>query len=253
MYVLVFIQIYWYEILLVPATLYMILHILYLVISSSSMREILRFYTAIVWFLTNLVWLISLRIIITERNDICWIYACFLLKTNLFFKLHNILYIWILIKWYITVWNYSLGNLWWRHGSFVNLVFFVFTDDEDDIDTSDLISGLQREVDLMDLAIKRERLQSLVDSDPITKSKFTTVGKAHHLSCQFITYSLQYWLFFQIWCKEDRLLITRVFSVLKSCWSFGLITSSDSIPCNIFLHILEKKWCSRFALSVLEL
>lgn len=253
MYVLVFIQIYWYEILLVPATLYMILHILYLVISSSSMREILRFYTAIVWFLTNLVWLISLRIIITERNDICWIYACFLLKTNLFFKLHNILYIWILIKWYITVWNYSLGNLWWRHGSFVNLVFFVFTDDEDDIDTSDLISGLQREVDLMDLAIKRERLQSLVDSDPITKSKFTTVGKAHHLSCQFITYGLQYWLFFQIWCKEDRLLITRVFSVLKSCWSFGLITSSDSIPCNIFLHILEKKWCSRFALSVLEL
>lgn len=214
MYVLVFIQIYWYEILLVPATLYMILHILYLVISSSSMREILRFYTAIVWFLTNLVWLISLRIIITEWNDFCWIYACFLLKTNLFFKLHNILYIWILIKWYITVWNYSLGNLWWRHGSFVNLVFFVFTDDEDDIDTSDLISGLQREVDLMDLAIKRERLQSLVDSDPITKSKFTTVGKAHHLSCQFITYGLQYWLFFQIWCKEDRLLITRVFSVL---------------------------------------
>lgn len=60
------------------------------------------------------------------------------------------------------------------------LYFFVFTDDEDDIDTSDLISGLQREVDLMDLAIKRERLQSLVDSDPITKSKFTTVGKAHH-------------------------------------------------------------------------
>lgn len=109
MYVLVFIQNYWYEILLVPATWYMILHILYLVISSSSMREILRFYTAIVWFLTNLVWLISLRIIITERNDICWIYACFLLKTNLFFKLHNILYIWILIKWYITVWNYSLG------------------------------------------------------------------------------------------------------------------------------------------------
>lgn len=50
-------------------------------------------------------------------------------------------------------------------------------DDEDDIDTNDLISGLQREVDLMDLAIKRERLQSLVDSDPITKSKFTTVGK----------------------------------------------------------------------------
>lgn len=71
-------------------------------------------------------------------------------------------------------------NLWWLRGSFVNLVFFVFTDDEDDIDTSDLISGLQREVDLMDLAIKRERLQSLVDSDPITKSKFTTVGKAHH-------------------------------------------------------------------------
>lgn len=96
MYVLVFIQNYWYEILLVPATWYMILHILYLVISSSSMREIPRFYTAIVWFLTNLVWLISLRIIITERNDICWIYACFLLKTNLFFKLHNILYIWIL-------------------------------------------------------------------------------------------------------------------------------------------------------------
>lgn len=238
--------------MLVPATWYMILHILYLVISSSSMREIPRFYTAIVWFLTNLVWLISLRIIITEWNDFCWIYACFLLKTNLFFKLHNILYIWILIKWYITVWNYSLGNLWWRHGSFVNLVFFVFTDDEDDIDTSDLISGLQREVDLMDLAIKRERLQSLVDSDPITKSKFTTVGKAHHLSCQFITYGLQYWLFFQIWCKEDRLLITRVFSVLKSCWSFGLITSSDSIPCNIFLHILEKKWYW-FALCVLEL
>lgn len=52
-----------------------------------------------------------------------------------------------------------------------------FADDEDDIDTNDLISGLQREVDLMDLAIKRERLQSLVDSDPITKSKFTTVGK----------------------------------------------------------------------------
>lgn len=71
-------------------------------------------------------------------------------------------------------------NLWWYYFSFVNLVFFVFTDDEDDIDTSDLISGLQREVDLMDLAIKRERLQSLVDSDPITKSKFTTVGKAHH-------------------------------------------------------------------------
>jgi hypothetical protein len=30
----------------------------------------------------------------------------------------------------------------------------------------------------MDLSIKRERLQSLVDSDPITRSKFTTVGKA---------------------------------------------------------------------------
>lgn len=103
MYVLVFIQNYWYEILLVPATWYMILHILYLVISSSSMREIPRFYTAIVWFLTNLVWLISLRIIITERNDICWIYACFLLKTNLFFKLHNILYIWILSDIYYCV------------------------------------------------------------------------------------------------------------------------------------------------------
>lgn len=213
MYVLVFnIQNYWYEILLVPATWYMILHILYLVISSSSMREIPRFYTAIVWFLTNLVWLISLRIIITEWNDFCWIYACFLLKTNLFFKLHNILYIWILSD--ILLCEIILWETWWLHGSFVNLVFFVFTDDEDDIDTSDLISGLQREVDLMDLAIKRERLQSLVDSDPITKSKFTTVGKAHHLSCQFITYSLQYWLFFQIWCKEDRLLITRVFSVL---------------------------------------
>lgn len=212
MYVLVFIQNYWYEILLVPATWYMILHILYLVISSSSMREILRFYTAIVWFLTNLVWLISLRIIITEWNDFCWIYACFLLKTNFFFKLHIILYIWILSD--ILLCEIILWETWWLHGSFVNLVFFVFTDDEDDIDTSDLISGLQREVDLMDLAIKRERLQSLVDSDPITKSKFTTVGKAHHLSCQFITYSLQYWLFFQIWCKEDRLLITRVFSVL---------------------------------------
>lgn len=33
MYVLVFIQNYWYEILLVPATWYMILHILYLVIN----------------------------------------------------------------------------------------------------------------------------------------------------------------------------------------------------------------------------
>ncbi|XP_022317726.2 uncharacterized protein LOC111120953 isoform X2 [Crassostrea virginica] len=54
--------------------------------------------------------------------------------------------------------------------------------DEDDIDTNDLISGLQREVDLMDLAIKRERLQSLVDSDPITKSKFTTVDESQYMS-----------------------------------------------------------------------
>lgn len=117
---------------------------------------------------------------ITKRKDICWFYACFLLKTNLFLiKLFNILS-WTLCDIYykceIILWE----NLWWLRGSFVNLVFFVFTDDEDDIDTSDLISGLQREVDLMDLAIKRERLQSLVDSDPITKSKFTTVGKAHH-------------------------------------------------------------------------
>lgn len=59
---------------------------------------------------------------------------------------------------------------------------FLPTDDEDDIDTSDLISGLQREVDLMDLAIKRERLQSLVDSDPITKSKFTTVDESQYMS-----------------------------------------------------------------------
>lgn len=115
MYVLVFIQNYWYEILLVPATWYMILHILYLVISSSSMREILRFYTAIVWFLTNLVWLISLRIIITEWNDFCWIYACFLLKTNLFFKLHNILYIWILsdiLLCEIILWELNVMAAW---------------------------------------------------------------------------------------------------------------------------------------------
>ncbi|XP_056020294.1 uncharacterized protein LOC125668607 isoform X2 [Ostrea edulis] len=54
--------------------------------------------------------------------------------------------------------------------------------DEDEIDTSDLISGLQKEVDLMDLSIKRERLQSLVDSDPITRSKFTTVGESQYMS-----------------------------------------------------------------------
>ncbi|XP_062613962.1 uncharacterized protein LOC134275707 isoform X1 [Saccostrea cucullata] len=59
---------------------------------------------------------------------------------------------------------------------------YLPTDDEDDIDTNDLISGLQREVDLMDLAIKRERLQCLVESDPISKSKFTTVGGSQYMS-----------------------------------------------------------------------
>lgn len=68
------------------------------VLSSSSMRDIYwsRFFTAIVWCLTNLVWLISLYkdnyMFITKRKDICWFYACFLLKTNLFLiKLFNIL------------------------------------------------------------------------------------------------------------------------------------------------------------------
>ncbi|KAK3091532.1 hypothetical protein FSP39_020563 [Pinctada imbricata] len=55
-------------------------------------------------------------------------------------------------------------------------------EEDEDLDTNELISDLQRQVNLMDLAIKRKRLQSLVDSDPINKSHLTTVEDSKYIS-----------------------------------------------------------------------
>ena len=49
-------------------------------------------------------------------------------------------------------------------------------DKEEDVDTDDLMSDLQRQVDLMDLAIKKKRLQSLSDEPLRNTDKYTTIG-----------------------------------------------------------------------------
>lgn len=65
------------------------------VLSSSSMREILIEILYSDSVMPNKFSVINIfkdnYMFITKRKDICWFYACFLLKTNLFFKLFNIL------------------------------------------------------------------------------------------------------------------------------------------------------------------
>lgn len=88
----VYIQIYWYEtLLIVPAiwfgTLFSIIKLKHArdneVLYSDSMMP--NKFSVINIFKDNYTF-------ITKRKDICWFYACFLLKTNLFLiKLFNIL------------------------------------------------------------------------------------------------------------------------------------------------------------------
>lgn len=55
-------------------------------------------------------------------------------------------------------------------------------DVEDDINAELLINDLQKQVELMDLTVKRKRIESLLESDPINRSKLTTVDDCKYLS-----------------------------------------------------------------------
>ncbi|CAC5356569.1 unnamed protein product [Mytilus coruscus] len=77
--------------------------------------------------------------------------------------------------------DYRLGSTSITH-KFSPTLTDRLDDVEDEINTEILINDLQKQVELMDLTVKRKRIESLLETDPINRSKLTTVDDCKYLS-----------------------------------------------------------------------
>ncbi|XP_052090676.1 uncharacterized protein LOC127727235 isoform X3 [Mytilus californianus] len=77
--------------------------------------------------------------------------------------------------------DYRLGSTSITH-KFSPTLIDRLDDVEDEINTEILINDLQKQVELMDLTVKRKRIESLLETDPINRSKLTTVDDCKYLS-----------------------------------------------------------------------